>query len=49
MGNQIANLRNAVLEPVEAIRDALAERLQSVHEIAYLLCNRMMANIEYGR
>ena len=30
-------------------RDALAERLQNLHEIAYLLYKRMMANMEYGR
>ena len=34
--NQIANLYNAVSEPVAARRDPLAERLQSIRETASL-------------
>ena len=37
MRNQLAKLCNAVPAPVAATRDALAERLQSVHETASLL------------
>ena len=49
MRNQLAKLCNAVSAPVAATRDALAERLQSVHETASLLYNRMIENMEYGR
>ena len=49
MRNQITKLYNVVSAPVAATRDALAERLQSVHETASLLYNRMMENMEYGR
>ena len=48
MRSQIANLCNAVLAPVVAAREAFAERLQSVRKTAFLLCNRMVDNIEYG-
>ena len=34
MRNTISKLYNAVSAPVAATRDALAERLQSVHETA---------------
>ena len=46
---QIANLYNAVSGPTTAAPDARAERLQGVPEIASLLNNRMMDNIEYGQ
>ena len=49
MRNQIENLYNAESAPLAARRDALAERLQNVRESAFLLYNRMMDNIEYGR
>ena len=49
MRNQITKLYNVVSAPVAATRDALAERLQSVHETASLLYNRMMENMKYGR
>ena len=49
MRNQLTKLYNVVSAPVAATRDALAERLQSVHETASLLYNRMMENMEYGR
>ena len=48
MRNQIANLYNAISPPVTATRDALTEKVQSVHETASLLCNTMIDNIEYG-
>ena len=47
--NTISKLYNAVLEPVAATRDALAERLQSVRETAFLLYNRMVQNMGYGK
>ena len=47
--NQLSKLYNAVSAPVTATRDALAERLQSVRETAYLLYNRMMENMGYGQ
>ena len=46
--NSISKLYNTV-SPVAPIRDALAERLQTVHETTSLLYNRMMENMEYGR
>ena len=46
--NQLTKLCNAVSAPVAAIRDALAERLQSVRETASLLYNRMVENMGYG-
>ena len=49
MRNQLAKLYNAVLAPVTATRDTLAERLQSVRDTASLLYNRMMENIGYGQ
>ena len=49
MRSTISKLYNAVSAPVAARRDALAERLQSVREIASLLYNRMMENMEYGQ
>ena len=47
--NTISKLYNAVLEPVAATRDALAERLQSVRETAFLLYNRLVQNMGYGK
>ena len=47
--NSISKLYNAVSAPAAATRDALAERLQSLHETASLLYNRMMENMEYGQ
>ena len=47
--NTITNLYNAVSAPVAATRDALAERLQSVHDTASLLYNRTMYHIGYGQ
>ena len=49
MRNQLTKLYNAVPAPVTAIRDALAERLQSVRDTASLLYNRMMENMGYGQ
>ena len=46
--NTISKLHN-VSAPVTATRDALAKRLQSVHQTASLLYNRMMENMEYRR
>ena len=46
--NTILKLYNAVSAPVKAARDTLAERLDSIHETAFLLYNRMMENMEYG-
>ena len=42
--NTISRLYNAVSEPVTATQDVLAERLESVPEIASLLYSRMMDN-----
>ena len=42
-------LHNAVSAPVTATQDALVERLQGVRETAFLLYNRMMENMGYGR
>ena len=47
--NTISKLYSAVSAPVTATRDALVERLQSVHDTASLLYNRMMENMGYGR
>ena len=47
--NEISKLYNAVSAPVTATRDALAERLPSIREIASLLYNRMMENMRYGQ
>ena len=49
MKNQSTKLYNAVSASVAAIRDALAERLQSVRETASLLYNRMVENVGYGQ
>ena len=49
MRNQLTKLYNAVSAPVAAIRDALAERLQSVRETAFLFYNRMVENMGYGQ
>ena len=49
MRNQLTKLYNAVSAPVAAIRDALAERLQSVRQTAFLFYNRMVENIGYGQ
>ena len=40
---------NAVSAPMAATSDTLAERLQIVRKVGFLLYNRMMDNIEYGR
>ena len=42
--NTVWKLYNTVSEPVAATRDAIAERLQGIHETASLLYNRMMDN-----
>ena len=47
--NTISKLYSAVSAPVTATRDALVERLQSVHDTASLLYNRMMENMGYGQ
>ena len=47
--NMITNLYNAVSAPVAATRDALAERLQSVHDTASLLYERMREKLGYGQ
>ena len=47
--NTISKLYSAVSAPVTATRDALVERLQSVHDTASLLYNRMMENMGQGR
>ena len=47
--NTFSKLCNAVSAPVAAIRDALAERLQSVRDTTSLLYNRMMENMGYGQ
>ena len=47
MRNQLTKLYNAVSAPVTATRDALAERLQSVCETAFLLYNRMVENMGF--
>ena len=44
MRNQRSNLYNSV-----SIRDTLAGRLESMRGIAFILYERMMGNIEYGR
>ena len=47
--NKISKLYNIVSALVAVIRDALAERLQSVRETASLLFNRMVEDMGYGR
>ena len=47
--NTISKLCNTVSAPVTPTRDTLAERLQSVHDTASLLYNKMMENMGYGR
>ena len=47
MRNTISKLYQAVSAIVEATRDALAERLQSIRESASLIYSRMMDNIVY--
>ena len=49
MKNQISKLYSAVSARVAASRDALAERLQSVRDTAFLLYNRTMYHIGYGQ
>ena len=49
MRNQLTKLYNAVLAPVVATRDALAERLQSVRKTIFLLYNRMTEDMGYGQ
>ena len=49
MRNQLPKLYNAVSAPMTATRDALAERLQSLHKTTSLLYNRMMQNMGYGQ
>ena len=44
--NTITNLYNAVSAPVAATRDALSERLQSVHDTASLLYNRTIGYVQ---
>ena len=46
--NTISKLYNAVSAPVAATRDALAETLQGIREIASLLYTKMMVDVEYG-
>ena len=48
MKNQTANLYNTVSASMTATLDALVKRLFWVCEIASLLYNRIMDNIEYG-
>ena len=48
MKNQTANLCNTVSASMTATLDALVKRLFWVCEIASLLYNRIMDNIEYG-
>ena len=47
--NKISKLYNAISASMTATRDALVERLQSVHDITSLLYNRMMENMGYGQ
>ena len=47
--NTFSKLCNAVSAPVTETRDGLAERLQSIHDTASLLYNRMMENMGYGQ
>ena len=47
--NTISKLYNAVSALVVATGDALAERLQGVHETASLLYKRIMENMGYGQ
>ena len=47
--NTISKLYRVVSAPVAAKRDVLTEREQSVRETAFLLYNRMMENMGYGR
>ena len=47
MKNQLTKLYNAVSALVTATRYAIAERLQSVRDTAFLLYNRMMENMGY--
>ena len=49
MRKTISILHKAISAPVAATRDAFAERLETVHETACLLYNRMVKNMEYGR
>ena len=49
MEKYISKIYNAVPAPVAATRDALAERLQGLHDTASLLYNRMMENMGYGQ
>ena len=42
--NTVSKLYNTASEPVAAARDAMAERLHSIHETGSLLYNRMMDN-----
>ena len=49
MRNQLTKFYNAALASVVTTRDPLAERVQSVHEIASLLYNRMVENVGYGQ
>ena len=47
--NTNSKLYNAVSAPMAAARDALAERLQSIRDTAFLLYDRMMENMGYGQ
>ena len=45
--NAISKLYSTVSAPVTATRNALTERLQSIHDTVSLLYNRMMENMGY--
>ena len=49
MRKHLTKLYNVLSAPVTEIRDALAEKLQSVRETASLLYNRMVENMGYGQ
>ena len=49
MRKHLTKSYNVLSAPVTEIRDALAEKLQSVRETASLLYNRMVENMGYGQ
>ena len=49
MRKHLTKLYNVLSAPVTEMRDALAEKLQSVCETASLLYNRMVENMGYGQ
>ena len=49
MRNTISKLYKAISAPVTATRDPLVERLKRVRGTAFLLYDRMMDNMGYGR